>query len=214
MADGVGLGQVFPTSVRSAFPTSLQDWQEFFQDRPQGMSSIPLNICTVANMQVWTASSSRDIETAKAYIKGSFPSHQAGNGTGDGEVVQLVQVPNHSKEPMGWEQTLTPHKACDAFEKKSSLGPANEWLSVFAPRVRKRLSDSKLLGRVAKELNDQDVLAMGMVSGPFPHGNGRDLTGSCAGTRRSLLVIHHSAIYLPMMNGEISNTTLTSDITT
>ena len=115
---------------------------------------------------------------------------------------------------MGWEQTLTPHKACDAFEKKSSLGPANEWLSVFAPRVRKRLSDSKLLGRVAKELNDQDVLAMGMVSRPLPHSSPRDLTGSCAGTRRSLLEIHHSAIYSPMMNGEISNTTLTSDITT
>jgi acid phosphatase len=64
---------------------------------------------------------------------------------------------------MGWEQTLTPHKACDAFEKKSSLDPANEWLSVFAPRVRKRLSDSKLLGGVAKELDDQDILAMGMV---------------------------------------------------
>ena len=109
---------------------------------------------------------------------------------------------------------MTPHKACDAFEKKSSLGPANEWLSVFAPRVRKRLSAPKLLGRVAKELNDQDVLAMGMVSGPFPHGNGRDLTGSCAGTRRSPLVIHHSAIYSPMMNGEISNTTLMYDITT
>lgn len=115
---------------------------------------------------------------------------------------------------MGWEQTLTPHKACDAFEKKSSLGPANEWLSVFAPRVRKRLSDSKLLGRVANELNDQDVLAMGMVSGPFPRGNERDLTSSCAGTRRLLLEIRHSAIYSPMMNGEISNTTLMSDTTT
>jgi len=64
---------------------------------------------------------------------------------------------------MGWEQTLTPHKACSAFEKKSSLGPANEWLSVMAPGVRKRLSDKKLLGKLAKELTDQDVLAMGMV---------------------------------------------------
>ena len=64
---------------------------------------------------------------------------------------------------MGWEQTLTPHKACAAFEKKSSLGPANEWLSVMAPGVRKRLSDKKLLGKLAKELTDQDVLAMGMV---------------------------------------------------
>lgn len=113
---------------------------------------------------MWTASSDRDIETAKAYIKGSFPSHQSGNGTGDGEVVQLIQVPNHSKEPMGWEQTLTPHKACDAFEKKSSLKPANEWLSVYAPRIKKRLSHPKLLGKLADDLSDQDVLAMGMVS--------------------------------------------------
>jgi len=64
---------------------------------------------------------------------------------------------------MGWEQTLTPHKACAAFEKKSSLGPANEWLSVMAPNVRKRLSGKKLLGKLAKQLTDQDVLAMGMV---------------------------------------------------
>jgi acid phosphatase len=64
---------------------------------------------------------------------------------------------------MGWEQTLTPHKACVAFEKKSSLGPANEWLSVMAPNVRKRLFDKKLLGKLAKQLTDQDVLAMGMV---------------------------------------------------
>jgi len=33
----------------------------------------------------------------------------------------------------------------------------------MAPGVRKRLSDKKLLGKLAKELTDQDVLAMGMV---------------------------------------------------
>ena len=48
--------------------------------------------------KVWTASSARDIETAKAYVLGSFPRNQTGgDGTGDGEVVQLIEVPNHDK---------------------------------------------------------------------------------------------------------------------
>jgi len=114
---------------------------------------------------------------------------------------------------MGWEQTLTPHKACAAFEKKSSLGPANEWLSVMAPNVRKRLSDKKLLGKLAKQLTDQDVLAMGMV-GPNPYPREQGLIPSCADTRLSLLVIHHSVTFSPIMNGEISNTTLTYDTIT
>ena len=113
---------------------------------------------------------------------------------------------------MGWEQTLTPHKACDAFEKKSSLKPANQWLSVFAPRVRKRLSDKKLLGKLAKELSDQDVLAMGMVRLPLLFDT--YLTNSSVGTSRSLLGIHHSAIFSQMMNGEISSTTSMCDFIT
>jgi hypothetical protein len=44
-------------------------------------------------VQVWTASSQRDIDSAKSYILGSFPSHQAGDGNGDGDVVQLVLHP-------------------------------------------------------------------------------------------------------------------------
>ena len=103
---------------------------------------------------------------------------------------------------MGWEQTLTPHKACAAFEKKSSLGPANEWLSVMAPNVRKRLSDKKLLGKLAKQLTDQDVLAMGMVR-PKSYLREQGLIGSCADTRLSLQEIHHSVTYSPIMNGEI-----------
>jgi hypothetical protein len=114
---------------------------------------------------------------------------------------------------MGWEQTLTPHKACAAFEKKSSLGPANEWLSVMAPNVRKRLSDKKLLGKLAKELSDQDVLAMGMVR-PNSYPREQGLIPSCADTRLSLLETHLSAICSPIMNGEISNTTLTYDTIT
>lgn len=57
--------------------------------------------------QVWTASSTRDIDSAKAYILGSFPSHQSGDGgEGDGDTVQLIEVPNHAKD---WDRSLTPH---------------------------------------------------------------------------------------------------------
>lgn len=115
---------------------------------------------------------------------------------------------------MGWEQTLTPHKACAAFEKESSKGPANKWLSVFAPNIRKRLSDKKLLGKVAKGLSDQDVLAMGMVRIILNSPMGDRLMDSCADMKRSLLEIHLSATSLPMMNGGISNTTLTYDTIT
>ncbi|KAI9638280.1 histidine phosphatase superfamily [Dioszegia hungarica] len=111
--------------------------------------------------KVWTASSSRDIETAQAYIKGSFPKHQSGpNGDGDGEVVQLIKVPNKAKD---WDKSLTPHKACDAFEKLSSLEPANKWLALYAGRVRERLSS--LMPFLIDELDDQDVLGMQMLCG-------------------------------------------------
>ena len=56
---------------------------------------------------MWTASSPRDIESAKAYILGAFPSHQSGSdGHGDGDVVQLIKVPNKAKD---WDRSLTPH---------------------------------------------------------------------------------------------------------
>ncbi|OCF38157.1 hypothetical protein I316_00381 [Kwoniella heveanensis BCC8398] len=111
--------------------------------------------------KVWTASSTRDIDTAKAYILGGFPSHQSGDGgEGDGDVVQLVKVPNKARD---WDRSLTPHKACDAFEKQSSLEPANQWLSVYAPRVIDRLKG--IMPEVADELIDQDILAMQMLCG-------------------------------------------------
>lgn len=45
--------------------------------------------------KVWTASSERDVETAKSWIKGAFPSWQdGGDGEGDGEILQLVKVKN------------------------------------------------------------------------------------------------------------------------
>ena len=56
---------------------------------------------------MWTASSSRDIASAKAYILGSFPRHQSGpDGEGDGDVIQLIKVPNKAKD---WDRSLTPH---------------------------------------------------------------------------------------------------------
>lgn len=57
--------------------------------------------------KVWTASSQRDIDSAKSYILGAFPSHQSGDdGHGDGDVVQLIKVPNKNRD---WEKSLTPH---------------------------------------------------------------------------------------------------------
>ncbi|KAI5451922.1 hypothetical protein NCC49_001223 [Naganishia albida] len=106
--------------------------------------------------KIWTASSSRDIDTAQAFIKGAFPDHQAGKkGNGDGVNVQLIKVPNKKKD---WEQSLTPHKACDTFEKESSLEPAEKWLHVYAPRIRERLNN--VVPRISAELEDMDILAM------------------------------------------------------
>ncbi|ORY25534.1 histidine phosphatase superfamily [Naematelia encephala] len=111
--------------------------------------------------KVWTASSDRDIESAKAYILGSFPRHQSGDdGHGDGEVVQLVKVPNKARD---WDRSLTPHKACDAFEKQSSLEPASKWLDIYAPKVRARLAGT--IPGLAEKLDDQDILAMQMLCG-------------------------------------------------
>lgn len=57
---------------------------------------------------------------------------------------------------------LNMQKACGAFDKKASLKPANEWLSVYAPRVRHRLAEH--MPHLVKDLNDQDILAMQMAS--------------------------------------------------
>ncbi|ODN92151.1 hypothetical protein L198_05824 [Cryptococcus wingfieldii CBS 7118] len=111
--------------------------------------------------KVWSASSERDIVTAKAWIKGAFPAEQAGpHGEGDGKQLQLVSVPNKAKD---WDRSLTPHKACDAFEKQSSLEPARVWLKTYAPPIRERLS--QIIPDVAVELVDDDILAMQMLCG-------------------------------------------------
>ena len=57
-------------------------------------------------------------------------------------------------------------KACDAFEKQSSLKPANQWLAVYAARMKDRLRDH--IPDLVDNLNDQDILAMQMVGvAPF-----------------------------------------------
>ena len=43
--------------------------------------------------KVWTASSERDIETSKAWIRGAFPEWQRGDdGEGDGKVSRLLEA--------------------------------------------------------------------------------------------------------------------------
>lgn len=74
--------------------------------------------------------------------------------------MQLVKVPNGRRE---WAGSLTPHKACDAFEKTASLLPAAVWLRRWAPRVRERLG--AVVPQLAKHLVDEDVLAIAMVGG-------------------------------------------------
>lgn len=53
-------------------------------------------------------------------------------------------------------------KACSAWEKDSALVPANQWLSVYAPKVIDRLR--AYIPDLADDLVDQDVLAMQMAS--------------------------------------------------
>ncbi|WWD19579.1 hypothetical protein CI109_104040 [Kwoniella shandongensis] len=152
--DAKFLGKYIRKQYDELFPSKKEgDVKQSKHKKKKGSSNPPY--------KVWTASSGRDIETAKAYILGSFPSHQSGDdGEGDGEVVQLVKVPNKARD---WDRSLTPHKACSTFEKLSSLEPANQWLAVYAPKVKERLSG--LMPEVAKELNDQDILAMQMLCG-------------------------------------------------
>lgn len=120
----------------------------------------PKNKKPAAPYKIWTASSERDIETATSWIKGAFPSNQTGKeGEGDGYHVQLVKVPN--KLGKGWKRSLTPHKACETFDKKPSLEKAAEWLHVFAPRITDRLRG--VVPEIADRVSEEDVLSMFML---------------------------------------------------
>lgn len=54
-------------------------------------------------------------------------------------------------------------KACDAFEKDSSLPPAETWLNVYAPRIISRLK--LIVPDLAPELSNMDILAMQELCG-------------------------------------------------
>ncbi|GAA6018012.1 hypothetical protein JCM10207_002740 [Rhodosporidiobolus poonsookiae] len=109
--------------------------------------------------KIWTASSTRDIDTAKAWIRGAFPHWQEGpDGEGDGKVVSLVKVPN--KDP-DWSVSLTPHKICDAFTKEAGKPEAQAWLETFGPPARNRMNE--MAPGYNFELND--VIAAQMFCG-------------------------------------------------
>lgn len=55
--------------------------------------------------KVWSASSGRDVETSKAWVRGAFPHWQEGkDGEGDSKVIKLVAVPNKVSLPRGVKQ--------------------------------------------------------------------------------------------------------------
>ncbi|GAA5937852.1 hypothetical protein JCM1841_004381 [Sporobolomyces salmonicolor] len=109
--------------------------------------------------KIWTASSERDIETSKAWIRGAFPNWQEGeDGEGDGTVVSLVKVPNKDAD---WAESLTPHKICPAWDRNSGNEDAQAWLETYGPPVLQRLR--RYAPGYALELND--VIAMGMLCG-------------------------------------------------
>lgn len=81
------------------------------------------------SFKVWTASSSRDIDTAKAFVRGAFPKrHEGDDGEGDGRYVQLVKVPN--KDPH-WRTSLTPHKVSTRLLGASTLSDSHSSLLQF-----------------------------------------------------------------------------------
>ncbi|BGP08688.1 hypothetical protein JCM10049v2_004537 [Rhodotorula toruloides] len=109
--------------------------------------------------KVWSASSSRDIETSKAWVRGAFPSWQEGHeGEGDGDVVQLVRVDNKNAS---WADSLTPHKICDRFTKETGKPKAQEWLEVYGPPALERLNGFA----PGFDFQLEDVIAMQMMCG-------------------------------------------------
>lgn len=109
--------------------------------------------------KIYTASSERDVETSKAWIKGVFPRWQEGDdGEGDGKYVSLVKVPNKDSD---WAGSLTPHKICPAFTKEAGKPEARIWLETFGHAPLARLN--KMAPDVGFELDD--VIAAFMFCG-------------------------------------------------
>jgi hypothetical protein len=81
--------------------------------------------------KVWTASSERDVGTAKAFIRGAFPKGQIGEGgEGDGKYISLVEVPNKNSD---WAASLTPHKVCPRFTKDEGRADSRTFLQHWGP---------------------------------------------------------------------------------
>ncbi|GJN91040.1 hypothetical protein Rhopal_004055-T1 [Rhodotorula paludigena] len=98
--------------------------------------------------KVWSASSERDLETSKAWVRGAFPNWQEGKeGEGDGEFVQLVAVKNK--------------KICDAFTKETGKPAQREWLEVYGPSVRDRMNEQA----PGYDFQLEDVIAAQMMCG-------------------------------------------------
>ncbi|KAK4048221.1 hypothetical protein OIV83_004926 [Microbotryomycetes sp. JL201] len=109
--------------------------------------------------KVFSASSTRDIETAQSFIRGAFPKVQAGGGDGDGKIVSLIKVPN---DDQNWAESLTPHKICPAFNKERGKPEAQVWLEIWATPTLARLN--RMLPR-DYQLTLDDVVAMLMFCG-------------------------------------------------
>lgn len=117
------------------------------------------NLKVKVPFKVWTASSERDIGTAKAFIRGAFPKYQEGHGgEGDGKYISLVEVPN--KDP-NWSASLTPHKVCDRFTKEEGRNDAREYLRNWGPGPLAKLQ--ALAPSFEFEL--KDVIAIQMLCG-------------------------------------------------
>ncbi|CEH12980.1 Multiple inositol polyphosphate phosphatase [Ceraceosorus bombacis] len=109
--------------------------------------------------KVWSASSDRDVGTAKNWIRGAFPQWQRGeNGEGDGKHLALITVNN--KDP-NWGYSLTPHKVCKKFSKEPGTQEQREWLEVFGQRPLQQLKG--LAPQFDWKL--EDVIALPMLCG-------------------------------------------------
>lgn len=109
--------------------------------------------------KVWTASSERDVETAKAFVRGAFPKgHEGDDGEGDGKYLQLVKVNNKAAD---WSASLTPHKVCPAFSKEPGKPDAQKWLETYGPAPLERMQ--KLIPNFEWDL--KDIIAMQMLCG-------------------------------------------------
>ncbi|KAK4057218.1 hypothetical protein OIO90_001713 [Microbotryomycetes sp. JL221] len=108
--------------------------------------------------KIFSASSTRDVETSQAFIRGAFPNLE-GDGNGDGKKVVLIKVPNDDPR---WAESLTPHKICPAFSKERGKPEARIWLETWATPTLARLN-KMLPGEF--QLSLDNIIAMLMLCG-------------------------------------------------